>query len=79
MTDKTPKIDVRVSEITPITAEIKRFRFEPIDGAPLPTFSGGAHVVVEMQDGETLRRNPYSLMSPPGEISKRTCRLDQPM
>jgi ferredoxin-NADP reductase len=64
--DKTPKIDVRVTEITDITSMIKRFRFEPADGRALPVFAGGAHVVVEMQDGETLRRNPYSLMSRPG-------------
>ena len=72
MSDKTPKIEVRVSEISQVTAEVKRFRFEPVDGAPLPNFSGGAHVVVEMQDGETLRRNPYSLMSPPGQTSSYT-------
>ena len=33
--------------------------------ALLPTFSGGAHVVVEMRDGDPTRLNPYSLMSSP--------------
>ena len=33
--------------------------------ALLPTFSGGAHTVVEMKDGEITRLNPYSLMSDP--------------
>ncbi len=64
--DRTPKIDVRVTQIVDVTSEIKRFRFEPTDGKPLPVFAGGAHVVVEMEDGDTLRRNPYSLMSSPG-------------
>lgn len=72
MTDKTPKIAVVVTEIHDITSEIKRFRFQPVDGSTLPTFSGGAHVVVEMQDGDTLRRNPYSLMSPPAETASYT-------
>ena len=66
MSDKTPKIEVRVSEIHQVTPEIKRFHFKPVDGSPLPNFSGGAHVVVEMEDEGALRRNPYSLMSRPG-------------
>jgi ferredoxin-NADP reductase len=73
MTDKTPKIAVTVTEITEITPLIKRFRFEPSEaGAVLPMFSGGAHIVVEMPDGGTLRRNPYSLMSPPSDVSSYT-------
>lgn len=69
MSDKTPKIEVVVTEVADITPLIRRFRFEPVGPARLPTFSGGAHVVVEMQDGDTLRRNPYSLMSPPRDVS----------
>ncbi|MGO4333383.1 2Fe-2S iron-sulfur cluster-binding protein [Labrys sp. KB_33_2] len=69
MSDKTPKIEVRVSEIHQVTPEIKRFHFKPVDGSLLPNFSGGAHVVVEMEDGATLRRNPYSLMSRPGDTA----------
>jgi len=72
VTDKTPKIDVRVSEIVEVTPLIKRFRFEPLGAAVLPTFSGGAHVVVEMPDGAVLRRNPYSLMSSPQETASYT-------
>jgi ferredoxin-NADP reductase len=70
--DKTPKIDVEVTEIRQITEQIRRFRFEPVSREPLPVFAGGAHVVVEMQDGETLRRNPYSLMSRPGDTDAFT-------
>jgi ferredoxin-NADP reductase len=72
VTDKTPKIEVAVTEITAITPLIRRFRFEPVGATGLPTFSGGAHVVVEMQDGGTLRRNPYSLMSAPRDVSSYT-------
>lgn len=67
MSAGSAKIPVRVTEITPVNAMVTRFRFERRDGGVLPTFSGGAHTVVEMQDGDILRRNPYSLMSDPAE------------
>lgn len=59
------KIVVRVTEKTSLNALVTRFRFEPVVGGLLPTFSGGAHTVVEMQDGDITRLNPYSLMSDP--------------
>lgn len=59
------KINVRVTKKTPLNALVTRFRFEPVDGGLLPTFSGGAHTVVEMKDGDIMRLNPYSLMSDP--------------
>lgn len=67
-----PKLAVTVTEVIDITPMIKRFRFESAGDAPLPPFSGGAHVILEMQDGATLRRNPYSLMSPPSQTSSYT-------
>lgn len=60
---------LRVAEITPLTPLVTRFRFEDPEGASLPLFSGGAHVVVEMPDGDTLRRNAYSLISAPDDGS----------
>jgi len=48
---------------------VMRFRLQRIDRQPMPAFSGGAHVVVAMQDGGLLRRNPYSLMSSPSDRS----------
>lgn len=66
---QAPKLAVMVTEVTDVTPMIKRFRFESVDGRALPPFSGGAHVIVEMRDGDTLRRNPYSLMSPPNQTS----------
>ena len=66
---KGSAIPVRVSKIDRVASDIKRFRFERVDGQPLPVFSAGAHVIVSMRDGGVLRRNPYSLMSPPHHTS----------
>ncbi len=49
----------------PLNDLVTRFEFKRTDGGLLPTFSGGAHTVVEMHDGESTRLNPYSLMSDP--------------
>ena len=64
-----PKIPVRVAEVVQVNDLIKRFRFVRRDGAPLPSFSGGAHVVVELEMPGGRRLNPYSLMSDPGDTS----------
>lgn len=53
----------------PLSPRITRFRFEHPEGRPLPVFSGGAHVMVQMQDGAVLRRNAYSLISDPADRS----------
>ena len=63
------ELPVRVAKITQVADAIRRFRFERVDGLPMPVFSGGAHVVVSMNDGGLLRRNPYSLMSSPSDTS----------
>ncbi len=56
---------LQVTAVEPLTSRITRFRFEHPDGDTLPLFSGGAHIVVELPDGDTLRRNAYSLISDP--------------
>ena len=66
------KIAVRVTEVTSLNDLVTRFRFEPVAGGLLPTFSGGAHTVVEMKDGDITRLNPYSLMSDPFDQSAYT-------
>jgi len=63
------EIPVRVAKVTQVAEKIRRFRLERLDGQPMPYFSAGAHVVVSMQDGDLLRRNPYSLMSAPFDSS----------
>lgn len=65
MSAGTQKIAVTVAEVVEVNALVKRFRFVRSDGGEMPTFSGGAHTVVEMRDGAVTRLNPYSLMSDP--------------
>jgi ferredoxin-NADP reductase len=72
MSAGTNKIDVTVTDVVRVTDLVKRFHFRRSDGGLLPTFSGGAHVVVEMcEDGQT-RLNPYSLMSSPLDTTDYT-------
>ena len=59
------KIAVTVTDIVPLNELVTRFEFSRTDGGLLTTFSGGAHTVVEMRDGDITRMNPYSLMSDP--------------
>jgi ferredoxin-NADP reductase len=63
-------IPVRVAEVDRITPLVKRLALQPSDGVSLPAFSGGSHVVVTMQRGEGVHRNPYSLIGPPGDRSR---------
>ncbi|MBI3674871.1 MAG: oxidoreductase, partial [Rhizobiales bacterium] len=62
-------MSVRVAAITQVADKVKRFRLVREDGQPMPVFSGGSHIVVGMREGAVLRRNPYSLMSAPGDTS----------
>lgn len=64
------KIEVIVDAVVPLNDLVTRFEFKRRDGGAFPTFSGGAHTVVEMQDGDITRLNPYSLMSDPADTSK---------
>ena len=63
------KLQVRVADVVQVNDLITRFRFERLDGAAMPAFSGGAHTVVEMDDHGVRRLNPYSLMSDPADRS----------
>lgn len=63
------KIPVTVAEVAEVNELIKRFRFVRRDGERMPSFSGGAHTVVEMDDHGTRRLNPYSLMGDPADRS----------
>ena len=65
MSAGTAKINVTVAEVKPINELVTRFKFVRTGGGEMPTFSGGAHTVVEMPDGGITRLNPYSLMSNP--------------
>ena len=72
MSAGTTKLDVTVADVVPVNELVTRFHFRRTDGGKLPTFSGGAHVVVEMRDGGTTRLNPYSLMSSPLDTAQYT-------
>ena len=56
-----------VRDVEQITPLVKRFTLVSPTGAPLPAFSGGSHIIVQMQDGEQRYSNAYSLMSSPGD------------
>ncbi len=60
-------IAVEVTAVEQITPLIKHFTLADVNGAPLPAFSGGSHVVVVMHADGRVHRNPYSLLSPPNE------------
>ncbi|WP_339109731.1 PDR/VanB family oxidoreductase [Thioclava sp. GXIMD4216] len=60
-------LSLTVTRVQALTPQVKLFRFEA--ATPLPLFSGGAHIVVEMPDGDVLRRNSYSLISDPHDPS----------
>lgn len=62
-------ISVRVARVETVAERIKKIRFVPVDGQPLPTFSAGAHTVVTMRSGEKTIKNPYSLMGAIGDTS----------
>ena len=63
------RIEVLVDAVVPVNDLVKRFEFKRADGKNFPPFSGGAHTVVCMKDGERDRLNPYSLMSDPADLS----------
>lgn len=62
-------IRVRVAETETVAKDIKRLRLVAVGTGGLPEFSGGAHTVVTMRDGELVTRNPYSLMGSPYDRS----------
>lgn len=70
MSTGSTRFDAIVDEVVEVNDLIKRFRFVRADGKPVPPFSGGSHVVIEMIDQDGVRRlNPYSLMSDPADTT----------
>jgi len=60
-------IDVKVAAIKQVTPLVKHFTFVKQDGTLLPPFSGGSHIVISLNIGERVHRNPYSLMGSPAD------------
>lgn len=61
--------EVHVNQIEPLTEQVKRFTLVATDGKPLPAFTGGSHVIVQMSDGDNEYSNAYSLLSSPHDTS----------
>lgn len=58
-------IAVQVSTVSEVVPGIKQFSLSRPDGAPLPAYSGGSHVVVTLPGVDRAHRNSYSLMGDP--------------
>ncbi len=61
-------IAVRVVAVQAVTPHIKHFKLAPETAGSLPAFSGGSHIIVVMQGGNRVHRNPYSLMGSPAQL-----------
>jgi len=59
---------VEVIAIEQVTPLVKHFTLAAADGAQLPAFSGGSHIIVVMNGAERVYRNPYSLLSSPHRL-----------
>lgn len=59
--------DVIVTRIESITAQVKQFTLVNKQPLPLPAFTGGSHIIVQMQAGDKQYSNAYSLLSSPFE------------
>ncbi|MGB4075134.1 PDR/VanB family oxidoreductase [Pseudomonas sp.] len=68
MASKYEMIKVRVSAVEQLTPLIKRFSLVRADGQALPDFTGGSHIIVQMQGaGGQQFSNAYSLLSDPAD------------
>ena len=62
-------INIKVAAIEQVTPLVKHFTFVKEDSSAFPAFSGGSHVVVSLDIGGRVHRNPYSLMGSPDDTS----------
>lgn len=62
-------LSIKVAAIEQVTPLVKHFTFVKDDGSAFPAFSGGSHVVVSLNIGGRVHRNPYSLMGSPSDTS----------
>ena len=68
MASKYEMIKVRVSAVEQLTPLIKRFTLVRADVQALPDFTGGSHIIVQMQGaGGQQFSNAYSLLSDPAD------------
>ena len=60
-------IELRVAKVEQITPRIRMFELVSLDGAPLPGFTAGSHIDVELGNGE---ERSYSLLNDQGETGR---------
>lgn len=59
--------ELKLTRIEDATSRIRVFEFHSLDGAPLPPFTAGAHIDVELGNGE---ERSYSLLNDQGETHR---------
>lgn len=71
MVNKYELFAVKVLGVDQETPLIKRFTLAREDGLPLPAFTGGSHIIVQMQEADGRQySNAYSLMSDPSDTQQ---------
>lgn len=65
-------IQMKVNKIIQETPFVKRFELFPVDGKPLPAFTGGSHLTTYMPAGDKIFEREYSLISNPRDRNKYT-------
>lgn len=60
-------IELRVVRVEQVTPRIRLFEFASRDGAPLPGFTAGSHIDIELGNGE---ERSYSLLNDQGETAR---------
>ncbi|MCP1494466.1 ferredoxin-NADP reductase [Peribacillus frigoritolerans] len=65
-------IQMKVNKIIQETPFVKQFELVPVDGKPLPAFTGGSHLTTYMPSGDKIFEREYSLISNPRDRNKYT-------
>ena len=60
-------IELRVAKVEQVTPRIKLFELIRLDGTPLPGFTAGAHIAIELGNGD---ERSYSLLNDQGETGR---------
>lgn len=60
---------VQVSQVKPLTKQVKRFTLVATNGKPLPAFTKKSHVIVQISNSNNQYSNAYSLLSSPHNTS----------
>ena len=67
MAEENQTFNVKIAEKRAIADDIVMFELQTVDGSPLPPFTPGAHLGVQVPNGE-LRK--YSLCNGPDELDR---------